>query len=317
MRVLVRLCLKHQDGPRTRWSTDGAGDCGREDRGWLALWVMDLNPDEAIAAGWLREGSVAARIFERLSLFTLREADRIVALDRFMKERIAGKGIAEEKISVVPPWALDDAVWYDEEGRKAFRVEHGLAGKFVVMYSGNHSPCHPLDTLLQAAARLADKTEIVFCFTGGGSEVRKVKSRGLRNVVCLLYQPLEKLPASLSAADLHVVAMGDPFVGIVHPCKIYNILRLGIPFLYIGPRESHVEDLRAMAEAGDSISVRQGDVDAVVRSVLAAARAGQRRAPELAEIGAAFSGQVLMPKMMEALGTPVRVAEEIAAGAGA
>jgi len=187
----------------------------------------------------------------------------------------------------------------------------------VVMYSGNHSPCHPLDTLLEAAARLEVDPEIMFCFTGGGSEVRKVKSRGLRNVAVLPYQPLETLPASLSAADLHVVAMGDPFVGIVHPCKIYNILRLGIPFLYIGPRESHVEDLRGMAEAGDSISVRHGDVDAVVRAVLAAARTGERRAPELARIGAAFSGQALLPKMMEAIGTPARVAEEIAAGAGA
>ena len=29
------------------------------------------------------------------------------------------------------------------------------------------------------------------------------------------------------------VILGDPFVGIVHPCKVYNVLALGIPFLLV------------------------------------------------------------------------------------
>ncbi len=43
------------------------------------------------------------------------------------------------------------------------------------MYSGNHSPCHPLDTLLDAAHALKDRSEVVFCFIGGGSEQVKVR----------------------------------------------------------------------------------------------------------------------------------------------
>ena len=39
--------------------------------------------------------------------------------------------------------------------------------------------------------------------------------------------------------------MGDQFVGIVHPCKIYNILAVKRPFLYIGPKDSHVSDIIA------------------------------------------------------------------------
>ena len=41
-------------------------------------------------------------------------------------------------------------------------------------------------------------------------------------VLRLPYQPLQKLSASLSAADLQVAVMGEKFVGIVHPCKIYK-----------------------------------------------------------------------------------------------
>ena len=52
---------------------------------------MDFNPDEAIAAGWLRPGSLAARVLERLSRFSLRRATTIIALDTFMRDRIAGQ----------------------------------------------------------------------------------------------------------------------------------------------------------------------------------------------------------------------------------
>ena len=34
-------------------------------------------------------------------------------------------------------------------------------------------------------------------------------------------------------ADLHAVVMGDPFVGIIHPCKIYNVLALGTLWLWL------------------------------------------------------------------------------------
>ena len=196
--------------------------------GRLIFWVMDLNPDEAIAAGWLKENSFAAGAMSRLLAYSLRHAERIVVLDRFMKQRIVAKGIPEEKMVTIAPWSHNDAVRFDPVGREKFRLGNNLSGKFVVMYSGNHSPCHSLDTLLGAAGKLADRDDIEFCFVGGGSEYEKVKAYAretkLRNILCLPYQPLSELPSSLSSADLHVVVMGDAFTGIVHPCKIYNIL---------------------------------------------------------------------------------------------
>ena len=121
----------------------------------FVYWVMDFNPDEAIAAGWLRPHSLAARLLEWISRFSLRHASKVIALDRFMRERIVAKGIAPEKVIIIPPWSHDGEVAFDAAGRERFRREHGLDGKFVVMYSGNHSPCHPLDTLLAAAGQLA------------------------------------------------------------------------------------------------------------------------------------------------------------------
>lgn len=240
--------------------------------GRFVFWVMDLNPDEAIAAGWLQPESRVAKVLSGLLNYSLRRAASVLVLDRFMARRIEEKGIPSERIATLPPWSRDDVVRYENEGRDVFRKANGLDGKFVVMYSGNHSPCHPLATLLEAAREFNHRPDVAFCFVGGGSEFANVRQfaddYGLTNVTTLPYQQLDALGASLSAADLHVVLMGDPYVGIVHPCKVYNIRSLGIPYLYIGPSESHVIDLQP------SYSAAHGDVATVVRHVEFAAGLG-------------------------------------------
>lgn len=239
--------------------------------GSFCFWVMDLNPDEAIAAGWLREDSVTSRLFQRMLKFSFQNAARTIVLDRFMKERVVAKGIDPSRIAIVPPWSHDDHVSFSAVGREAFRQRHELNDKFVVMYSGNHSPCHPLDTLLNAGLALKEHKQIVFCFVGGGSEQLKVREfaaqHSLNNIKCLPYQPLKDLSSSLSAADLHVVVMGEQFVGIVHPCKVYNIMSVGAPVLYIGPQPSHVTDIAAQQQHRFSIT-RHGDVDGVIAAIL-------------------------------------------------
>ena len=266
--------------------------------GRLVYWVMDLNPDAAIAAGWLKPSSAAAGLLERMSLFSLRSASTIIALDRFMAKRIEDKGIAPERITVLPPWAHTDSLQFDPAGRDEFRARHGLEGKFVVMYSGNHSPVHPLTTLLEAALRLREDSSIVFCFIGGGSEFRRVQAfaldKGLGNIVCLPYQPLSGLSASLSAADLHTVVMGNDFVGIVHPCKVYNILALGTPFLYVGPLPSHVGDLTDNQPTWAYLA-RHGEVDTVVGHIQDAARRRQINLKDEQMAALQFSQDHLLP----------------------
>ena len=268
--------------------------------GSLCSWVMDLNPDEAIAAGWLDEHSPASRFLQRLSNYSFQYAARTIVLDRFMKERVVAKGTAPDRVVIIPPWSHDDNVSYSQTGSEAFRQQHGLAGKFVVMYSGNHSPCHPLDTLLDAAYALKARSEIVFCFIGGGSEQVKVREfaahHELQNVKCLPYQPLSDPSNSLSAADLHVVVMGEKFVGIVHPCKVYNIMTVGAPALYIGPTPSHVTDIAT--QHGKFFLTRHGDVKGVTSAIVDANLLGSRCGTSPTQASHEFSKQALLSQLI-------------------
>ena len=265
---------------------------------------MDFNPDEAIAAGWMRADSMTAKLLERMSRFSLRRANRIIAQDRFVVDRIIAKNIPKTKIVVIPPWSQDSAVHFDVTGREQFRAKHGLEGKFVVMYSGNHSPVHPLDTLLAVAEKFKENPSIMFCFVGGGSQFAQVKrwaKEGERaNVLCLPYQPLNELAGSLSAADAHVVVMGNPFVGLVHPCKIYNIFAVGAPVVYIGPSPSHVTELLdQFGLAYPSICVQHGESKELAIQLQALMLKVEGKARLLSsETGATFSKKILLQDLI-------------------
>jgi hypothetical protein len=233
----------------------------------VVYWAMDLNPDQLIALGKLKQTDWTARILETVNRFILRRSSLVIALDRFMAGRLAARGVAAEKMTVLPPWSPED--FESAVGPNAFRSRHGLDGKFVIMYSGNHSPSNPLTTLLDAAVRFREDDGLKFLFVGGGAGKKAVEAyiaeHRLSNVISLPYQPLTDLSQSLAAADVHVVAMGDAMVGIIHPSKIYGAMAIARPVLFLGPSPSHVADL--MDQHAIGTQVRHGDVEGMVAAI--------------------------------------------------
>jgi len=236
-----------------------------------AYWAMDLNPDQLIAMGKIKQRSMIARILEAVNRWILRRSDLIIALDRFMADRLAQRDPKlRDKMLVLPPWPHEEHIAPGEapstNGVNPFRERHGLAGKFVVMYSGNHSPSNPLDTVLEAARELRDDDSIRFLFVGGGIGKPKVEAfireHRLTHAMSLPYQPLSELKYSLSAADVHVVSLGQEMVGIIHPCKIYGAMAASRPVLFVGPKPSHITDLLDQHELGWHVA--HGDVAGAV-----------------------------------------------------
>lgn len=176
----------------------------------------------------------------------LARARAVIVLDRFMADRILAKSDVRDRLTVLPPWPNEDHV----VPGNPLRREHGLEGKFVVMYSGNHGPSNPLTTVLNAAVQLRDDPRFAFVFVGGGIGKSEVDAVAGPTILSLPYQPLESLRYSLSAADVHLMTIGDGVVGIVHPCKVYGAMTGVRPILLVGPEQSHVGDLLAREQIG-------------------------------------------------------------------
>ena len=122
-------------------------------------------------------------------------------------------------------------------------------------------------------------------------------------MLCLAYQPISQLAETLSAADLHLVLMGNAFVGLVHPCKIYNILKVGAPLLYIGPQPSHISEI--LHEINGQFPcgwAEHGQVEAVVQQIMRLQKAiGPRDGNQEPAVARRFSRNVLMPQFVATL----------------
>ncbi len=280
----------------------------------VAYWVMDINPDQAILLGKARAGSPLVRAFEAFDCAILHRARTILTLDTYMADRLKAKAPrAAERIEAAAPWPMEERVTRLEHADNPFRKAHQLDGKTVIMYSGNHSLAHPLDTVLEAALRLKDHPKLVFLFVGAGHGKKPIDAAIARenppNLRSLPYQLLESLSESLSAADVHLVAMGTQMVGVVHPCKVYGALALAKPVCFIGPRPSHVTDIIDQADCGWAVA--QGDVDALVERFQAIAVADPAELEQRGRRGrdiitAQFSKQALCERVCTRLEAVVK-----------
>jgi glycosyltransferase involved in cell wall biosynthesis len=213
-------------------------------------------------------------MLRRLNKIIWRRAKEIVVLDRFMLARVQKHMDISGKTVIMPPWPHEDELASVPRESNPFRRKHGLEGKFVVMYSGNHGHSTPIATILDAAERLRHRDDIVFMFIGGGVRKKEVEERlaapgGAPNVRALPYQPLDQIKYSLSAADVHLVSVGNEVVGIVHPCKVYGAMAVARPILLLGPDPCHISDLVRDNDIGWQIV--HGDVDGAVRTIEAIA----------------------------------------------
>ena len=117
------------------------------------------------------------------------------------------------------------------------------------------------------------------------------------------YQPLNQLSASLSAADAHAVVMGTKMLGLVHPCKIYNVLAVSATVIYTGPTPSHVtEILDAIGETLPQVRVEHGEAEKLADGIRRLTRTTAGKHPTLLPaVLAGFSKNVLLPKMIAAM----------------
>ncbi|HIE97517.1 MAG TPA: glycosyltransferase, partial [Fuerstia sp.] len=146
----------------------------------------------------------------------------------------------------------------------------------VVMYSGNLGLTQRLEEFVEAATILQEDSRIQFVFIGQGARKQdlqqRVESLGLNNVLFCDYQPLDELPHSLSAGDLHLVSLTAELSRCLMPSKLYGILAAGRPFLTNAPKTSELYEVTKSNNVG--FTVEAGSPSAIAEAVRTAANDG-------------------------------------------
>jgi colanic acid biosynthesis glycosyl transferase WcaI len=249
--------------------------------GWLAArrWrvpfvfnVQDVFPDVAVELGAIASPTVI-RAASALERWTYRRADAVTVLSDDLQENLVAKiqGTLREpydRIRVIPNFVDTVRIAPRERdgtpGGGAYRREHGLGDRQVVMYAGNVGFSQSLDLLVDAARRFEERgrSDVVFVINGGGSARPDLERRaaGLDNLRFVDFQPSERLPDVLAAGDVHVVPLRRGLARSSVPSKTYSILAAGRPVL--ASVDEGTEVARVVDKAGAGVAVPPDDPEA-------------------------------------------------------
>jgi hypothetical protein len=148
-----------------------------------ALWE-----DAAVDHGVTREGTVRYRVSRALESFALRHADRITTICEGLRTEIAQRGIAANRITVIPNAVDPEEFRSGAPPDPELRARLGLTGKTVVGFAGSFYAYEGLDLLIEALAMLAPRRpDLRALLVGGGLQEANLRAmaaeRGIENRV--------------------------------------------------------------------------------------------------------------------------------------
>lgn len=235
----------------------------------LLVVTHDVFPEIAVELGRLRNPLLIAAL-DRAVRFGLRRADRVVAIGETMRRRLAHKGVAFDRMRVIPNWT-DTRALSPRPRDNAWAREQNLVGRFVVMHSGNVGHAQDLDTLVRSLTFLRDLHALRVIVIGSGARHAELVSLAKRldvEIDFLPYQPRERLAESLSAASVHVVGLGRGLSGFVVPSRMYGILAVGRPVIVAADGDS--ETARIARATGCGVVVPPGRPELLAQAIRAA-----------------------------------------------
>ena len=242
-------------------------------RTWLH--VQDFEIDAALGLGLIKAKAVgrAAKNFER---WLMNCFDRVSTISESMLNRLATKGVAQEKSVLFPNW-VDAKEIFPLERVSTYRVELGIGDdKCVALYSGNMGKKQGLEILLEAAKALQAESGLLFVLFGEGParEGLMQMGAGLSNVRWLPLQPMEKLNELLNLADVHLLPQRADVADLVMPSKLLGMLASGRPVL--ATAHSGTQLAKVVSSCGKV--VEPGNTQEVVRGLLELVHSPQVRA---------------------------------------
>lgn len=221
----------------------------------LVNWIQDLFPEVAEGLGVLRR----QRVLGLLRQWSLHRATANVALSETMAEKVGIRSIVRHN------WAASDLHPVARD-LNPLRAEWQLGQRFVVAYSGNLGRAHDSATLTGAMRMLAGDPRIAFLIIGSGARVDELfREGGGEHVQLRPYQPRERLSESLSAGDVHIVSLQPQLEGLIVPSKIYGVMAVGRPVIYIGDPSSDLGRMVVDHQCG--VAVRPGDAARLAQTI--------------------------------------------------
>ncbi|MBL7978403.1 MAG: glycosyltransferase family 4 protein [Bacteroidetes Order II. Incertae sedis bacterium] len=244
------------------------------------LEVRDLWPEFAIDMGVLKSVFLIkiSRWFEN---FLYRNADHLLVNSPAYKTYLIEYGVPEHKVSFIPN-GVDPEMFNTQGDASRYRKIWGIEEKFAVVYAGALGPANDIPTILQAAAKIQDTSNVFFVFVGDGKERTRSEALtatlNLKNVKFVGGLPKSEMADVLAAADVTIATLQNiPMFTTTYPNKVFDYLAAGKPIIF--NIDGVIREVVEKADAG--LFVPPGDSDALAKAILTL----EHKQGELTEMG--------------------------------
>ena len=237
----------------------------------LVYEVHDLWPLTPIELGGMSPRHPFIMLMQWAENQACRHADRVVSLLPKADVHLREHGMAAEKFCYIPNGvSLDE--WLPSDARlpaehQAALARERAARQFLVGYAGGHALSNALDSLVEAAATLQDKS-VSIVLVGGGAEKerlqRKSRELALSNIVFLPPVPRVMMPRLLQEFDACYLGWArSPLYRFgICPNKLLDYMMAAKPVIHA---VEAANDL--VAETGCGLSVPPEDPAAIAEAV--------------------------------------------------
>lgn len=231
------------------------------------LYCLDLWP-ESLTAGGVRPGSLIYRVFWHISRRIYRRADTIAVTSQGFEDyfRTALK-LPDAKLVYLPQYAeglfaqLPDAPPHP--------------GVFNAVFAGNIGEMQAVETIVEAAGKLAVRPDIHFHIVGDGVRLDACRrlAEGLSNVTFYGRRDVSEMPGFYAMADVMLVTLkADPVLSLTLPGKVQSYLAAGKPVA----GAINGETAAVVADADCGVCVVAEDADALADALVSLADAPER-----------------------------------------
>lgn len=196
-------------------------------KSWLHF--QDFEVEAAQVTDNMRAGGLAARAANAFERAMIKAFDRVSSISHEMCCKLVEKGRDPASVFELRNWAEIDQI--KPQPTSSYRASWGISTPHVALYSGSIARKQGIETIVQAADLLKDRSDLTFVVCGNGpTRAAMEESAGnLPNLRFYDLQPKEKLGELLNLATVHLLPQRADAADLVLPSKLANMLASGRP----------------------------------------------------------------------------------------